>query len=33
MLAAGSITTHLTYEECVDNRFAEQVAREEPPAI
>ena len=33
MLAAGAITTQLTYEECVDNRFAEQVAREDPPAM
>lgn len=33
MLAAGSISTQLTYEECVDNRFAEQVVRENPPSI
>ena len=33
MLAAGSITTRLAYEECVDNRFAEQVTREDPPSI
>ena len=33
MLAAGSISTPLTYEECVDNRFAEQAVREDPPSI
>jgi NitT/TauT family transport system substrate-binding protein len=33
MLAAGSISTRLAYEECVDNRFAEQVVRENPPSI
>ena len=33
MLAAGSITTRLTYEECVDSRFAEQAVRDDPPAI
>ena len=33
MIAAGSIVTQLTYEECVDNRFAEQVAREDPASM
>ena len=33
MLAAGSIKTRLAYEECVDNRFAEQAVREDPPSI
>ena len=33
MLAAGSITTRLAYEECVDDRFAEQAVRDDPPAI
>lgn len=33
MLAAGSIGTRLAYEECVVNRFAEQVVREDPPSI
>ena len=33
MLAAGSITTPLTYDECVDNRFAEQAVKDDPPAI
>lgn len=33
MLAAGYIRTRLAYEDCVDMRFAEQVAREDPPSI
>jgi len=31
MLAAGAIHTCFAYEDCVDARFAEQVAREDPP--
>ena len=31
MLGAGAIRTRLTYEDCVDMRFAEQVVREDPP--
>ena len=33
MLAAGYIKTRLTFEQCVDMRFAEQVVREDPPSI
>lgn len=33
MLASGDIRTPLTFEQCVDNRFAEQVVREDPPSI
>jgi len=33
MLAAGAIRARFTYEDCVDMRFAEQVVREDPPAI
>lgn len=33
MLAAGAIRTRFAYEDCVDMRFAEQVVREDPPAI
>jgi NitT/TauT family transport system substrate-binding protein len=33
MLAAGHIRTRLSYEACVDMRFAEQVVREDPPAL
>ncbi|MCC6532711.1 MAG: ABC transporter substrate-binding protein [Burkholderiales bacterium] len=33
MLAAGYIRTALSYEECVDNRFAERSAREDPPSL
>lgn len=33
MLAAGAIGTRFSYEACVDARFAEQVVREDPPAL
>jgi NitT/TauT family transport system substrate-binding protein len=33
MLAAGAIRTNFSYEQCVDNRFAEQVVREDPASI
>jgi hypothetical protein len=33
MLAAGAIRTRFAYEDCVDMRYAEQVVREDPPAI
>jgi NitT/TauT family transport system substrate-binding protein len=33
MLAAGAIRTRFAYEDCVDMRFAEQVLREDPPAV
>jgi NitT/TauT family transport system substrate-binding protein len=33
MLAAGAIRTRFAYEDCVDMRFAEQVVREDPPAM
>jgi len=33
MLAAGAIRRKLTYEDCVEMRFAEQVVREDPPAL
>ena len=33
MLASGAIKTRFAYEDCVDVRFAEQVIREDPPAI
>jgi NitT/TauT family transport system substrate-binding protein len=33
MLASGAIKTRFTYEQCVDNRFAEQITREDPPSI
>jgi NitT/TauT family transport system substrate-binding protein len=33
MLADGAIRTRFAYEDCVDMRFAEQVMREDPPAI
>ena len=33
MLAAGVIRTRLTYEKCTEMRFAEQVVRENPPAL
>jgi NitT/TauT family transport system substrate-binding protein len=33
MLASGAIRTRFAYEDCVDMRFAEQVVREDPPAI
>jgi NitT/TauT family transport system substrate-binding protein len=33
MLAAGAIKTRFAVEDCVDMRFAEQVMREDPPAI
>jgi NitT/TauT family transport system substrate-binding protein len=33
MLASGDIRTRFTFEQCVDNRFAEQVVREDPPSI
>jgi NitT/TauT family transport system substrate-binding protein len=33
MLAAGTIKTRFAYEDCADMRFAEQVMREDPPAI
>ena len=33
MLAAGAIKTRFAYEDCVDMRFAEQVVREDPPAM
>jgi NitT/TauT family transport system substrate-binding protein len=33
MLAAGAIRTKFAYEDCVDMRFAEQVLREDPPAV
>ncbi len=33
MLASGAIKTRFAYEDCVDKRFAEQVIREDPPAI
>jgi NitT/TauT family transport system substrate-binding protein len=33
MLAAGAIRTRFAYEDCVDMRFAEQVRREDPPAL
>ena len=33
MLAAGAIRTRFTYEDCVDMRYAEEVLREDPPAI
>ena len=33
MLASGDIKTRFSFEQCVDNRFAEQVTREDPPAI
>ncbi len=33
MLAAGAIRSRFAYEECVETRFAEQIVREDPPAI
>jgi len=33
MLAAGAIQSRFAYEDCVDMRFAEQVVREDRPAI
>ena len=33
MLASGAIRTRFAYEDCVDMRFAEQVVRENPPAL
>jgi NitT/TauT family transport system substrate-binding protein len=33
MLAAGYIKNRLSYEDCVDMRFAEEVVREDPPSI
>jgi hypothetical protein len=33
MLAAGAIRTRFAYEDCVDMRFADQVVREDPPAM
>lgn len=33
MLASGAIRARLAYEDCTDMRFAEQVVRENPPAI
>jgi len=33
MLASGDIKTRFSFEQCVDNRFAEQVTREDPPSI
>ena len=33
MLASGAIKTRFAYEDCVDMRFAEQVVRENPPAL
>jgi NitT/TauT family transport system substrate-binding protein len=33
MLAAGAISTRLTFEECVDNSFAERSVRENPPPL
>ena len=33
MLASGAIKTRFAYDDCVDMRFAEQVVREDPPAI
>ena len=33
MLASGAIKTRFAYEDCVDARFADQVIRENPPAI
>lgn len=33
MLAAGAIKTRFAYEDCTDMRYAEQVVREDPPAI
>jgi NitT/TauT family transport system substrate-binding protein len=33
MLASGMIRTRFAYEDCVDMRFAEQVARENPPEL
>ncbi|OGA25333.1 MAG: hypothetical protein A3I02_00625 [Betaproteobacteria bacterium RIFCSPLOWO2_02_FULL_67_26] len=33
MLGAGAIRTRFAYEDCVDMRFAEQVAREDPPPV
>lgn len=33
MFASGMIRTRFAYEDCTDMRFAEQVAREDPPAI
>jgi NitT/TauT family transport system substrate-binding protein len=33
MLAAGHIRTRLSYEQCVDMRFAQQVVREDPPSV
>jgi hypothetical protein len=33
MLASGAIRTRFAYEDCTDMRFAEQVVREDPPAI
>jgi NitT/TauT family transport system substrate-binding protein len=33
MLAAGAIKTRFSYEDVVDVRFAEQVVKEDPPAI
>jgi len=32
-LAEGMLRTHFRYEDCVDMRFAEQVVREDPPAL
>jgi NitT/TauT family transport system substrate-binding protein len=33
MLAAGAISTRLSFEECVDNSFAERSERENPPPL
>jgi NitT/TauT family transport system substrate-binding protein len=33
MLASGHIRTRFSYEQCVDNRFAEQVVSEDPASI
>ena len=33
MLASGHIRTRFSYEQCVDNRFAEQVVSDDPPSI
>jgi len=33
MLSSGEIHTRLTYEDCIDPRFAAQAVREDPPSI